>query len=163
MIIIYIKYTSVPECRCPGPPAQHGPLHGPWLLAGCTPGGDAAIPGGMEAMAGEATGGTLADGHSICGSTESRTKTNTAGSEMKRLDLGGNVATHRRESLHAPGPAVRSDGQTEVGEGDQGESRKGQAEEDGAGGGGGGGHDEGGSTPHSRGVAPPSGVVQGGS
>ena len=23
---------------------------------------------------------------------------------MKRLDLGGNVATHQRDSLHAPGP-----------------------------------------------------------
>ena len=59
--------------------------------------------------------------------------------------------------------AAREGGQAEVGEGDQGESRKGQAEEDGGGGGGGGGFDEGGSTPHPRGVAPPSGVVQGGS
>ena len=127
--------TSVQECRCLGPPAQHGPLHGPWLLAECTPGGDAALPGGTEALADEATGGTLADGHAICGSTESRTKTNTAGSETKRLDLGGNVATHRRESLHAPGPAVQESGQAEVGEGDHGESRTGQAEEDGGGGG----------------------------
>ena len=130
-----------------------------YIILGCLPGAPLAATqrylGGTEAMADEATGGTLADKHAICGSTESRTKTNTAGSETKRLDLGGNVATHRRESLHAPGPAVRSDGQAEVGEGDQGESRKGQAEEDGGGGGGGGGHDEGGSTPHSRGVAPP--------
>ena len=66
-------------------------------------------------MAGEATGGILADRHSICGSTESRTKTNTAGSEAKRLDLGGNAATHQRESLHAPGPAVREGGQAELG------------------------------------------------
>ena len=86
-----------------------------------------------------------------------------AGSETKRLDLGGNVETHRRESLHAPGPAVREGGQAEVGEGDQEEARTGQAEEDGGGWGGGGGFDEGGSTPHPRGVAPPSGVVQGGS
>ena len=113
--------TSVQECCCPGPPAQHRPLHGPWLIAGSTPGGDAAIPGGTEAMASEATGGTLADGHPIYGSTESRTKTNTAGSETKRLDLGGNVATHQRESLHVPGPAVREGGQAEVGEGDQGD------------------------------------------
>ena len=73
------------------------------------------------------------------------------------------MATHRRESLHAPGPAVCESGQTEVGEGDQGGTRKGQEEEDRGGGGGGGGFDEGGSTPHPRGVAPPSGVVQGGS
>ena len=39
----------------------------------------------------------------LCGSTESRPKTNTAGSKTKRLDIGGNVATHRWESLHAPG------------------------------------------------------------
>ena len=116
-----------------GTPAQHGPLHGPWVFAGCTPSGDTSVPGGTEALAGEATGGTLADGHAICGSTESRTKTNTAGSETKRLDLDGNVATHRQESLHALGPVVRSDVQAEVGEGDQGESCKGQAEEDGGG------------------------------
>ena len=74
-----------------------------------------------------------------------------------------NVATHRRESLHAPGPAVRPGGQAEVGEGDREEPLKGQEEEDGGSRGGGGGFDEGGSTPQSRGVAPPSGVVQGGS
>ena len=88
--------TSVPECRCPGPPEQHGPLHGPWMLAGRTPGGNAAIPGGTEAMAGEATGRTLSDGHAICGSTESRTKTNTAGSETKRLELSGAWRLSRR-------------------------------------------------------------------
>ena len=99
----------------------------------------------------------------LCGSTESRTKTNIAGSETKRLDLSGNVATHRRESLHAPGPAVREGGQAEVGEGDIEEAHTGQAEEDRGGGGRGGGYDEGGFTSHPRGVAPPSGVVQGGS
>ena len=82
-------------------------------------------------MAGAATGGTLADGHTLCGSTESRTKTGAAGSETKRLDLGGNVATHRPETLHAPGPAVRASGQAEVGEGDREEPLKGQEEEDG--------------------------------
>ena len=102
---------SVQECRCPGTLAQLGPLHGPWLLAECTPGGDEAVPGEEKALADEATKVTLTDGHSICGSTESRPKTNTAGSDMKRLDLGGNVATHRQESLHAPGPPVREGGQ----------------------------------------------------
>ena len=133
------------------------------MFTGCTPGGDAAVSGGTKAMAGAATGGTIAERHTICGSTESRIKTIAAGSETKRLDLGGNVATHRRESLQAPGPAVRTGGQTEVGEGDREEPLKGQEEEDGGSRGGGGGFDEGGSTPHPRGVAPPSGVVQGGS
>ena len=114
-------------------------------------------------MAGAATSGTLADRHTLCGSTESRTKTSAAGSETKRLDLGGNVATHRQESLHAPGPAVRESGQAEVGEGDREGPRKGQEVADGGGWGGGGGFDESGSTPNPRGVAPPSGVVQGGS
>ena len=81
------------------------------------------------------------------------------GSETKRLDLGENVATHQRESLHVPGPVVRESGQAEVGEGDPDEPRTGPEEEDGGGGGGGRGFDEGGSTPHPRGVAPPSGVV----
>ena len=72
------------------------------------------------------------------------------------------MATHRRESLHAPGPAVRPGGEAEVGEGDREEPLKVQEEEDGGSRGGGGGFDEGGSTPHPRGVAPPSGVVQGG-
>ena len=76
---------SVNECRCPGPPAQLGPLHGPWLLAECTPVGDEAVPGGTKALAGEATNGTLMDGHSICGSMESRSKANTAGTGAWRL------------------------------------------------------------------------------
>ena len=46
----------------------------------------------MEAMAGAATGGAIADGHTLCGSTESRTETSAAGSETKRLDLGEDVA-----------------------------------------------------------------------
>ena len=114
-----------------GTPGTTRNIHGPWLLAKCIPVGDEAVPGGTKALAGEATDGTLTDGHSICGSTESRTKANTVGSETKRLDLGRNVATHQRESLHAPGPAVRSGGQAEVGKGDQEESCAGQAEEDG--------------------------------
>ena len=73
---------------------RHNTDHGPWVFTGCNPGGDVAVSGGAEAMAGAATGGTLVDGHTLCGSTESRTKTGAAGSETKRLDLGGNVATH---------------------------------------------------------------------
>ena len=94
-----------------------------YMVLGCLPSAPLSATkrylGGTKAMAGEATDKTLADRHAICGSTESRTETNTAGSKTKRLDLGGNVATHRRESLHAPGPAVREGGQAEVGEGDQ--------------------------------------------
>ena len=71
------------------------------------------------------------------------------------------MADRRRESRHAPRPAVLPGGQADLGEEDRTEPRKGQEEEDGGGGGGGGGTDEGGATPHPRGVAPPSGVVQG--
>ena len=112
-------------------------------------------------MAGATTGGAIADGHTLCGSTESRTKTSATGSEMKRLDLGGDVAALRQESRHAPRPAVLPGEQAGVGEGDREEPSKGQEEEDGGGGGGGGGLDEVGSNPHPRGVAPPSWVVQG--
>ena len=73
------------------------------------------------------------------------------------------MADRQRESRHAPRPAVMPGRQEEFMEGDQEEPLKGQEEEDGGSGGGGGGFDEGGSTPHPRGVAPPSGVVQGGS
>ena len=48
------------------------------------------------------------------------------GPAIENKDLGGNVAAHRRESLHAPGPAVRPGGQAEVGEGDREEPLKGQ-------------------------------------
>ena len=120
-----------------------------------------AISGGTEAMAGATTGGAIADGHTLCGSTESRTETSAAGSETKRFDLGGDVADRRRESRHAPRPAVLPGGLAEVGEGNREEPSTGQEVEDGGGGGGGGGTDEGGSTPHPRGVEPPSGVVQG--
>ena len=112
-------------------------------------------------MAGAATGGAIEDGHTLCGSTESRTKKSAAGSEMKCLDFGGDLVARRRESRHAPRPAVLPGGQAEVGEGDRDKPSKGQEEEDGGGGGGGGGLDEFGSNPHPRGVAPPSWVVQG--
>ena len=85
---------SLQECLRPGPPAQLGPLHGPWLPAERTPVGDNTIPGGAKAVAGEATKKTITDGQTRCGSTESRTKDETAGGEMKRLDLGGNVEAH---------------------------------------------------------------------
>ena len=136
-----------------------------YMVLGCLPGAPLATTrryqGGTEAMAGAATGGAIEAGHTLCGSTESRTENSVAGSETKRLDIGGDVAACRRESRHAPRPAVLLGGQAEVGEGYQEEPSKGQEEEYGGNGGGGGGIDEGGSTPHPRGVAPPSGVVQG--
>ena len=112
-------------------------------------------------MASDATGGAIEGGHALCGSTESRTKNGAEGGETKCLDLGGDVAARGRESRHAPGPTVQPGGQADLGEKDLTESVGGQEEEDGGGGGGGGGVDEGGATPHPRGVAPPSGVVQG--
>ena len=112
-------------------------------------------------MVGAATNGAIEGGHTLCGSTESRTKEGAAGGKTKRLDLGGDVAARQRESRHALRPAVLPGGQADLGEEDRTEPRKGQEEEDGGGGGGGGGADEGGATPHPRGVSPPSGVVQG--
>ena len=112
-------------------------------------------------MAGGATGGAIEGGHTLCGSTDSRTEKGTAGGETKRLDLGGDVAARQRESRHAPRSAVLPGGQADLGEEDQTESSGGQEEEDGGVRGGGGGTDEGGATPHPRRVAPPSGVVQG--
>ena len=131
------------------------------MFAGRTPGDDAAISGGTETMTSGATGSAIEDGHTLCGSTESRTKKGAAGSETKRLDLGGDVAARQQESRHAPRPAVLPGRQADLEEEDRTEPRKGQEEDDGGGGGGGGGTDEGGATPHPRGVAPPSGVVQG--
>ena len=98
-------------------------------------------------MAGAATGGAIKDGHTLCGSTESRTEKGAAVSETERLDLGGHMAAHQRESRHAPRPAVLPGGQADLGEGDWEEPSKVQEEEDGGGGGGGGGTDEGGATP----------------
>ena len=99
-------------------------------------------------MADGATGGVIEGRHTLCGSMESRTEKGAAGGETKRLDLGGDVAARRRESRHAPRPAVLSGGQAYLGEEDQTESSRGQEEEDGGGRGGGGGADEGGDTPH---------------
>ena len=71
------------------------------------------------------------------------------------------VADRRRESRLAPGSKDRTGGATDLGATDPTEPGGGSEAEDGGGGGGGGGIDEGGATPHPRGVAPPSGVVQG--
>ena len=87
-------WRLIEECLRPGPLEQLGPLHGPWLLAERTPVGDKAITGGTKALAGEATDKTITDGRTLCGSTESRTKAETAGGETKRLDLGGDVGAH---------------------------------------------------------------------
>ena len=110
-------------------------------------------------VAGEATDKTITAGRTLCGSTESRTKARTAGSETKRLDLGGNVEAHRRESLHTPGPAVREGGQEAVDRNDHSEFGAGLTEEGGRGGGGGGGSDEGGPASYPRVVVPPSGAL----
>ena len=91
--------------------------------------------------------------------TESRTKAKTAGGETKRLDLGGDVEAHWRESLHAPGPAVREGGQDAVLKSGASELGEGPTEEGGRGGGGGGGSGEGGPASYPRGVVPPSVVV----
>ena len=85
-------------------------------------------------MAGGATGGAIKGGHTLCGSTESRTEKGAAGGETKRLDLGGDMAARRRESRHAPRPAVLPGRQADFGEEDRTEPRKGQEEEDGGGG-----------------------------
>ena len=112
-------------------------------------------------MAGGATEGAIEDGRALRGSTESRAKTRAEGGAPKRMDLGSNVATRRRESRLAPGSNEGTGRETDLGTSDTQEPSGGQAAEDGGGGGGGRVPDEGGSTPHLRGVAPPSGVVQG--
>ena len=112
-------------------------------------------------MAGGAAGGAIEGGRALCSSTESRTKASAEGGATKRMDLGGDVATRRRESDLAPGSKDRTGGKKDLGTTDTTEPGRGSEAEDGGGGGGGGGIDEGGSTPHPRGVAPPSGVVQG--
>ena len=131
------------------------------MFAGSARGKAEAIPRGAEKMAGGAAGSAIKGGRALCGSTESRTKDSAEGGATKRLDLGGDVATCRRESRLAPGSNDRTGGATDLGATDPTEPGGGSEAEDGGGGGGGGGIDEGGSTPHPRGVAPPSGVVQG--
>ena len=85
---------SLQECHRLGPSAQLGPLHGPGLSAKRTPDGDEALPGRAETVAGEATSKTNEDGRTLRGSTESRTESETAGGETKRLDIGGDVEAH---------------------------------------------------------------------
>ena len=80
-------------------------------------------------------------------------------SETRRLYLGVDVKTHRRESLRAPVPAVRGSVQAAAREGDTEEPGGRQMEEGGRGRGGGGGSGEGGPATYPRGVVPPSGVV----
>ena len=113
-------------------------------------------------MADEAAKGTNTDGSSFRGSIESRTEGATAQGETKRLDLGVDVETHQRESLHTPGPAIWAGLQTTTGKGGTEEPGGRQETAGGRSGGGGGGLVEGGPAPHTGGVVPPSGVVQGG-
>ena len=167
-LAVMVLSVASPATACvpPGPALSptgvrsernQGPCNGP-SCAG-VPDGDKAIPGGTKAVAGEATDRTITARHTLCGSTESRTKAKTAGTKTKRLDLGGNVEAHRRESLHAPGPAVREGGQEADGKSGASEFGNKLTEEGRRGGGGGGGSDEGGPASYPRGVVPPSGVV----
>ena len=152
---------SLQECCCPGPLAQLGPLHGPRLPAERPPDGAQEIPGREETVAGEASGETNTDRPTVRGSTEDCTKGATARGETKRLDLGGDVETHRRESLHMPGPTIRAGVHTANWEGGKEEPGGGQETAGGQSGGRGGGFGEGGLAPHTGGVVPHTGVVQG--
>ena len=153
---------SFQERRSPGPSAQLGPLHGPELSAERPPpDGAQEIPGRAETVAGEAAEGTNTDGSTFRGSTESRTEGATTQGKTTRLDLGVDVKTHQRESLRTPGPAIRSGLQATPGEGGTEEPGYRQETVGGRSGGGGRGFGEGGPAPHTGGVVPPSGVVQG--
>ena len=136
-----------------------------YMVLGCIPSappnGAQEIPGQEEMLAGEAARGSNKDGSTFCGSTESRTKGATARGETKRLDLGDDVQTHRRESLCTPGPAIRVGFHTESGEGGQEDPGGRQETAGGRSGGGGRGFGEGGPAPHTGGVVPPSGMLQG--
>ena len=59
-------------------------------------------------MAGEAAGETNADIPNFHGSTEARNEGANARGETKRLDLGEDAETHRRESLRTPGPKIQA-------------------------------------------------------
>ena len=63
-----------------------------YMVLGCFPGAPLATKkgyqGGTETMASGATGGAIEGGHTLCGSTESRTEKGAAGGETKRLGLG---------------------------------------------------------------------------
>ena len=138
-----------------------------YMVLGCLPSappdGAQEILGREEAVAGEATAGTNTDRSTFRGSIESRTEGATARGETKRLDLGVDVETHRRESLRTPGPAIRSGLQTTTGKGGTKEPGDRKETAGGRSGGGGGSFGEGGPDPHTGGVVPPSGVIQGGS
>ena len=80
---------------------------------------------------------------------------------MKRVDLGRNVETFRRESLRAPVPGERAGAKKTAGTRNQGELGGGletaRIQSEGRGGGTGGG----GSTPHPGGLVQDSGMVKG--
>ena len=64
-------------------------------------------------MAGAATGGAIEDGHTLCGSTESRTEKSAAGSETKRIDLRrrrGGSSTRESPRAETRGTARRTGG-----------------------------------------------------
>ena len=67
------------------------------MVLGCLPNappkGTQTILGQEEAVAGEAAAGANTDGPTFCGSTESRTESETARGETKRLDLGVDVGS----------------------------------------------------------------------
>ena len=134
-----------------------------YMVLGCLPsappGGSQEIPGREEAVAGEAAEGTNTDGSTFRGSTESRTEGATARGDTKRLDLGVDVETHRRESLHTPGPALRAGLQMKTGKGGTKDPGNRQETAGGQSGGGGGRFGEGGTAPHTGGVVQPSGVM----
>ena len=152
---------SFQECCRPGPSAQLGPLHGPGLPDERPPDGAQVIPGQEETVAGEAAGGTNADRPTFRDSTESRTKGATTRGETKRLDLGDDVETHQRESLRTLGTTIRASFHTAYWEGGEEEPGRGQETVGGRSGGEGRGFGEGGPAPHTGGVLPHSGVVQG--
>ena len=101
-------HPSLQERRRPGPSAQLGPLHGPGMSAERPPDGTQAKLGREEAVASEAAAGANTDGPTFRGSTERRTESATTRGKIKRLDLGVDVETHRRESLRTPGPAIQA-------------------------------------------------------
>ena len=78
-------------------------------------------------MAGEAADETNVDRPTFRSSTEGRPKGATTRGKTKRLDLGDDVETHRRESIRTPGPAIRAGFHTAYWEG--GEEEPGRRQE----------------------------------
>ena len=123
-----------------------------YMVLGCLPSappdGSKEIPGREEAVDGEAAEGTNTDGSTFRGSKESRTKGATAQGEKKRLDLGVNLETHRRESLRTTGTRIRAGLQTTTGKGGTKEPGNRQETTGGQRGGEGRGFSEGGTAHH---------------